>query len=187
MKYSLKKSLFNPQTNTPTAMSFKHFRLSQSNFSPILFKIITLFLVLCSLPLTGSAQNYQGDEKEISRILQNIKNFSAAVVKGDHDLVASFYTEDAKIFPNNMGILKGRDTIAAYWRSPDGVNTTAHRVIPEEIKVLGEEAYDYGYYQGATLRKNGETVSWKGKYVIIWKKENNDWKIYLDIWNRIRD
>ncbi len=168
-------------------MSLKPFCLPRISSNRLHFCCLNLILALSFVSFTSYSQNYQGDETAIANILQNIKNFSKAVVAGDHEMVASFYTEDAKIFPGNMGILKGRDTIAVYWRSPDGVNTSAHKVIPEEIKILGQEAYDYGYYQGTTLRKNGETVSWKGKYVIIWKKKNNDWKIYLDIWNRIRD
>ena len=60
-----------------------------------------------------------------------------------------------------------------------------HKITPKEIKVVGNEAYDYGYYEGTTLRANGSESNWKGKYVIIWKKVAGEWKIYLDIWNRI--
>lgn len=44
-------------------------------------------------------------------------------------------------------------------------------------------AYDYGCYEGRTRQANGETVGWIGKYVIIWKKAEFGWKIFLDIWN----
>ena len=42
-----------------------------------------------------------------------------------------------------------------------------------------------GYYEGKTQRKDGSEISWKGKYVIVWKKEKGDWKIHLDAWNRV--
>jgi ketosteroid isomerase-like protein len=42
-----------------------------------------------------------------------------------------------------------------------------------------------GYYEGKSLKQDGEEISWKGKYLIVWKKEANDWKMYMDIWNRI--
>lgn len=97
------------------------------------------------------------------------------------------YTDDAKIFPNNMDIIEGRDAIITYWTLPEGVETIYHKITPEEIKILGNEAYDYGYYEGKTKRADGSELKWKGKYVIIWKKINEEWKIYLDIWNRIQN
>jgi ketosteroid isomerase-like protein len=50
---------------------------------------------------------------------------------------------------------------------------------------VNDFAYDYGYYSGSSAKTGEESSKFQGKYVIIWKKENNDWKIYLDIWNRI--
>jgi ketosteroid isomerase-like protein len=58
-------------------------------------------------------------------------------------------------------------------------------ITPVEIKVNGDFAYDYGYYEGETLFTNGRSSRWIGKYVIVWKKENGKWKIYLDIWNSL--
>jgi ketosteroid isomerase-like protein len=60
-----------------------------------------------------------------------------------------------------------------------------HKSIPEEIEVMGSTAYDVGYYEGRTKKVNGEEESWRGKYVIVWKKEGGDWKMYLDIWNPV--
>jgi len=28
--------------------------------------------------------------------------------------------------------------------------------------------------------------SWKGKYVIVWKKVDSKWKMHLDIWNSVK-
>ena len=132
-----------------------------------------------------SAQTYSGNQEDIDIILANIEAFSEDVMKGDAEALGMAYTEDAKIFPNNMDITHGRDAITNYWLMPKGVKIKYHKVIPEEIKVTEDEAYDYGYYEGTTLRPDGTEASWKGKYVIVWKKVENDWKIYLDIWNSL--
>jgi len=55
-----------------------------------------------------------------------------------------------------------------------------------EITIIKKTAYDYGYYEGETIMKDGSSSKWKGKYMIIWKKVGKDWKIYLDIWNSIK-
>ncbi|GGD53524.1 YybH family protein [Muriicola marianensis] len=145
----------------------------------------SLFVLLLSCSLT--AQNYSGNQEDIDQILENITDFSTAVMQSDYEAIAMAYTEDAKIFPNNRDILQGRDAILAYWTLPDGVQTPYHKITPVEIEILGDEAYDFGYYEGRTRRADGSEVGWKGKYVIVWKKIEQEWKIYLDIWNRIQD
>ena len=46
----------------------------------------------------------------------------------------------------------------------------------------------YGYYEGKSIGNDGNESSWKGKYVITWKEVEPDvWKMYLDIWNSVRD
>jgi len=142
-----------------------------------------LFLLFNAVQLT--AQNYQGPKEDIDQILENTRLFSGYIINADYDNIAASYTEDAKIFPGNIDIIAGQEDIKAYWILPEGVETAYHKVTSEEIKVIGNEAYDYGYYEGRT--KRGEEVSsWRGKYVIIWQKIDGTWKMYLDIWNSIR-
>jgi ketosteroid isomerase-like protein len=144
---------------------------------------LTGILVFILFPL--SAQTYLGKQKDIDQILENITKFSEYVVAADYDNIAASYTKDGKIFPNRLNIISGRADVRKYWVLPEGVRTIAHKITPVEIKVKGKEAYDYGYYEGTTRRANGEEVSWRGKYVIIWRKVGKEWKIYLDIWNSV--
>lgn len=127
----------------------------------------------------------ESDEKEI--IHSKIKEFSEHVMAGDHEAIGNMYTEDAKIFPSNLDIIEGREAVTDYWYNPSSYTTSYHKVTPEELKIWGDEAYDYGYYEGRSMDSLGNESPWKGKYVIIWKKEDNDWKVHLDIWNRIAD
>ncbi len=147
-----------------------------SKFSLSVFLFLTITHV--------SAQNLIGEEAEMDIILKNIESFSQAVMEANYEGIGAAYTEDAKIFPNNRDIIHGRESITAYWKLPEGTRISYHKITPEEIKIIGDEAYDYGYYEGATL-KDGKESRWKGKYVIVWKKVGDDWKIYLDIWNRV--
>lgn len=146
-----------------------------------------ILLSLLFTTLSTLAQNFSGTEEDLNQILSKIQDFSKAVMASDHKSIGMAYSEDAKIFPNNKDIISGRKAITAYWDFPEGSTISYHKISPEEIKVLGNEAYDYGYYEGTTTRKDGPESKWKGKYVIVWKKVDKEWKIYLDIWNRIED
>lgn len=116
-----------------------------------------------------------------------IEDFSAQVVAGDAAAIAAAYTADAKIFPGNKTILQGQEAIQNYWTPGGGNRIVYHQVLPEEIVVKGDLAYDWGYYEGRTLKADGTEADWKGKYVIVWKLEAGGWKIYLDIWNRVEE
>ena len=127
------------------------------------------------------------DLSDLDIIKKNAHAFSKAYMDGDTKALVDLYTEDGKIFPNNRSILSGKKALATYWTIPEGVKIKHHKTTAEEIKIENDTAYDYGYYEGTTLTKDNKEVSWKGKYVIIWKKIDEDWKIYIDIWNNLSD
>lgn len=145
--------------------------------------VLTLLVFLT--PFLGISQDLKGDQGELIKILQNIKEFSAAVMASDYEKVGQAYTADAKIFPTNREIIEGRDAIVKYWTPTNGSRISFHQILPRGINITGDQAYDYGYYKGRTLNAQGEESSWQGKYVLIWKKIDDQWKIYLDIWNRV--
>jgi ketosteroid isomerase-like protein len=143
-------------------------------------------LLLLFLPAFLLAQQTSDDEAIIRK---NLTVFSQAVMDGDYDAVVNTYTADAKIFPNDLEILSGENAIRDYWTPAENRSwkTTYHHLMPEEIKIIGDTAYDYGYYEGRSMNVAGEESYFKGKYVVVWKKESPGvWKIYLDIWNRVK-
>ena len=129
---------------------------------------------------------YNSNDGDKNKILESIESFSQAYMNADYDALAESYTTDAKIFPGNSPIIEGRESIKERWIIKDGSKVLHHKITPNEIKIIGQHAYDYGTYAGKSLLANGAETEWKGKYVIVWKKVNNKWKIYLDIWNRVR-
>lgn len=142
---------------------------------------IKLSILALSLITLVNAQ-----DREVEAIKSQIKKFSDFLMSDQRAEVVKMYTSDAKIFPERTDILQD-DGLSNYWNPENrSWKTTYHKVTPIEIKVIGNEAYDYGYYEGSS--SNGEQLSnWKGKYVIVWKKESGIWKIYLDIWNSIKE
>ncbi len=124
--------------------------------------------------------------KEKEAILSAANSFSKAVMAGNIDGIMAGYSTDAKIFPNNLAILEGED-LKSYWTPRNnGYKTIHHKITPTEVKFFGDYAHDYGHYEGKTQRPDGSINEWKGKYVVIWKKEEGQWKMYLDIWNAIQ-
>ncbi len=152
------------------------------------------FVLICGLmaafwfdvcPRFDSALSQQpADEKKIIDTLAQISTqFSAAYVKGDIEKLVSFYTDDAVIFPGNSDLIKGKDAIKKYWTLAPGRTITHHKITAVEIKITGDFAYDYGYYE-ISGANNGE--AWGpnyGKYLMVWKRGDGAWKMHLDMWN----
>ncbi len=128
---------------------------------------------------------YNSNEKARAKIISNAEAFSQAYINADYDAMAETYTLDGKIFPNGTKIIEGQEAIKDRWIIRNGSKILHHKTVTEELKFLGDYAYDYGYYEGKTQKKDGSVSEWKGKYVIVWKKVAGDWKMYLDIWNNV--
>ncbi|MDX1477339.1 MAG: DUF4440 domain-containing protein [Saprospiraceae bacterium] len=150
-------------------------------------KAFLIILCMTVMSVQVVSQEYIGDRHDIEQILANITQFSQYYMNGEYRKLAECYTADGKIMPGGTPIIEGHDAIEKRWTLPAGVKTLKHVIHPEEINVIGDHAYDYGYYEGETLQANGEKSAWKGKYVIVWRKEDGEWKIYLDIWNRVNE
>lgn len=133
------------------------------------------------------SQTYNGDREEIEKILQNIELFSESYTSGDYDALANAYCKEGVILPPGAPIIKGREAIKQRWIVPEGIRVPYHKITPTEITVIADWAYDIGYYEGTTIKRNGDKVDFNGKYLIVWKKEDGDWKIHADAWNRVNN
>jgi uncharacterized protein (TIGR02246 family) len=101
--------------------------------------------------------------------------------KGDFAGVASLYTDDATAFPPGSAMVKGRAAIEAMWK---GIAEQAGdpKVTTLDVKPLGASAArEIGTFSLKTKGGNSKEVT--GKYVVVWEKIGNDWRLAADIWN----
>ena len=90
------------------------------------------------------------------------------------------YAEEGKIMPPNSEILTGREAIQAFWQAAldMGIAKAALKIV--EVEKHGDTAIEIGLYE---LSAANDQVLDKGKYVVIWKKVEGEWKMHRDIWN----
>ena len=101
--------------------------------------------------------------------------------KGDFGGVASLYTEDATAFPPGSGMVKGRAAIGAMWKSM-AEQVSDPKFTTLDVKPLGPSASrEIGTFSLKTKGPAPQEVT--GKYVVVWEKIGNDWKLAADIWN----
>lgn len=112
------------------------------------------------------------------------KKFMEAFNRGDVAAAVAVYTEDARILPPNADMMKGKPTIKSFWQGAVGMGVKEAKLETVELLEMGEDtACEIGKYTLKIQPEGGETITDKGKYVVVWKLQDGSWKWYIDIWN----
>ncbi len=108
------------------------------------------------------------------------QQFSQAVAKGDASAVAALYTTGARVLPPNSEPVQGREAIQKMWEAfvAGGIREAA--LTTNEATAAGDTAFEEGTY---VIKTPDGQVADRGKYVVVWKKEDGRWKLHRDIWN----
>jgi uncharacterized protein (TIGR02246 family) len=101
--------------------------------------------------------------------------------KGDFSGIASLYTTDATAFPPGSAMVHGEAAIGAMWKSM-AEQVSDPKITTLDVKPLGPSAArEIGTFSLKTKAPTSKEVT--GKYVVVWEKVGNDWKLATDIWN----
>jgi len=126
---------------------------------------------------TTSAPEEEAIRGQIARWLDLIKSKDSAAI-------AQMYTEDGAFMPPNAPIGKGREAIQQNWEGLMNTPGFALTFAPEQIIVSssGDMALDRGTFRLAVAPNGTEQVD-TGKYVVVWRKIDGEWKAAADIIN----
>lgn len=109
-----------------------------------------------------------------------------AVANGDLERIMSFYADDAVMLPAAEPIVTGKEAIRAEWKhvlgipGMENVSTLKH----VDVSSSGDMGYSRGTYMSRMVGTKGEPLIEPGKWVSIWKKQNDgDWRIVVDTYN----
>ena len=101
--------------------------------------------------------------------------------KGDFAAIASLYTTDAIAFPPGSAMVHGRAAIEAMLKGM-GEQVSDPKLTTLDVKPLGPTAArEIGTFSFKTKAPPQQEVT--GKYVVVWEKVGDDWKLASDIWN----
>ena len=108
------------------------------------------------------------------------QNFEKKFADGDAQGMAALYTGDGVLLPPGAGIQKGANAIGNFWQMVMDMGIKTARLETLEAEQEGETAIEMGQYElgGA----DGQRMD-QGKYIVIWKREDGQWKLHKDIWN----
>lgn len=101
----------------------------------------------------------------------------------DPDMMMSQWTDDFVLLPPAGPVMRGRSNIAKAFRGAAGPEIVEYVLDIQEVKVLGDHAFQWGTYQyGMRPRAGGDTVRTGGKLMrILQRQPDASWKIHRTI------
>jgi uncharacterized protein (TIGR02246 family) len=106
--------------------------------------------------------------------------FSALAAQGDGAKVAGLYAKDGAVMPAGSEPVRGPQAIAKFWQSAFASGVAAIELKTVEVYEQGATATEVGEY--ALRDKTGKLLD-RGKYIVIWRKEGDQWRLLRDMFS----
>jgi ketosteroid isomerase-like protein len=136
---------------------------------------------ICSGPLLAQQESkdlpLENAKKQISSVNRRLSQNLAA---GDINAVAACYTTDAQFMVPNMPSVNGRTGIKAVYLGMFKSGATNLELSTKELSGNENLLEEVGTYTLSTA--TGQELD-RGKYLVVWRKEAKQWKLYRDCFN----
>ena len=131
-----------------------------------------------SLANSHSVFAQAGDAKKA--IEAGNKAFGAAIAAGNAAGVAALYTDDAVVMPPNSEAVTGRPAIEKAFQGMIASGVKEVLLTGKEVEAHGDTATEVGTY---SVKDAASKEIDRGKYIVVWKRVQGQWKLHRDIWN----
>ena len=123
-------------------------------------------------------------QKEIEALKGDLEaanaRFADAFARRDVAAIGALYTTDAQAYPPGIAPVAGRAAIQDMWKGFLAMPVGRLELRTVEVDGNGSTAWEDGRY--TILGVNGSTMD-EGKYVVVWRRDPDGWKLYRDIWS----
>ena len=158
-------------------------------FNYLIFSGLIAGLVSCNDSATTSADGKDTSKTEHKAMFDRDKakadlashneKFMSDFKNGDSTALAAHYASDGMVLPPNSDAVSSAN-LAARWGGAIRMGLKDLKLTIDDVSGNDDMLAETGQYQ--MLDGKGNAVD-KGKYVVVWKKVNGEWKIFRDIWN----
>jgi len=143
----------------------------------LLFSVLIAASLFACKSETKAPFDLANAKKEIEAANREVSEFMA---KGDSAGLASCYGTEGILLLNNMPAVKGKENLTKIWGG--FINAGIGAIELNTTEVWGDENFitEEGTF---VLKAKDSTQLDKGKYLVLWKKENGKWRFHRDISN----
>jgi ketosteroid isomerase-like protein len=106
------------------------------------------------------------------------EQYRQAWLKGDTALALGRVSDDIRIMPSRVPDVVGKDGARAMFVSEMAMYKIPSLTINrQDLVVSGDHAIDIGTYEETLVPKTGAPIQASGRYMTIWRREGNEWRI----------
>ena len=142
-----------------------------------------LALAAAAFLLSAPPSPAQQQQRAPAEIAEAHRRLEQAFNRGDAAAAAALYTEHATLLPPGADILSGRRAAQARWQAAYDTGARNLSLDPVSVETWGDAAREIGRFTLEAPGRGGQTARVEGKYVVVWKKTAECWRLDTDIWN----
>ena len=142
-------------------------------------RTISAVVILASVLTAGCSSNAGpafdvADQDKIKTVIQQL---TEAFNAKDARKAAALYTPEAVVMPPNKALSRGRNFVEQYYTGRFAEGATDLTLTPSEVKGSGNLGIAIGDYRLTLAPANGPQRRDRGKFVWIFREQNNTWMI----------
>jgi uncharacterized protein (TIGR02246 family) len=152
--------------------------------------LLTLLLIIGTAASCRSDRTTTPTEKASLATIEKLHTMDQEASKrGDFDTLLTLMTDDCVLLPPERPPIKGKDAIWEYIQEQKEqlhkIEITEYSHDFQEIKILGDWAYEWGYFSNAARPAGGgEAIHGRGTlFRILRRQVDGSWKVSRSIWN----
>lgn len=144
-------------------------------------KMLFVMMIVFTSAMVSFAQN-SGTR---STIEENNRKMAQEMINNNIEGCLAFYSDNIISLPSYGPMVRGKDQIAANWKKEmeSGNKIKDFEFTTMDVREEGNVAIEVGTYNMTMTLKDGNDFTDNGKYLTIWEKSGNDWKVAMEIWN----
>ncbi len=94
--------------------------------------------------------------------------------------LGELYTKDGRLFPVNSPVIEGQEAIGKFWSAVFGMGIDNATLSTVHVETFNNTAVEEGAYK--LFDSEGNQLD-EGKYIIIWKNVDGQWRLDRDIFS----
>lgn len=154
----------------------------KKNLQTLIYTIVAIILFTACRNNSEVNTTTTAISSDSAKAMIAVKNaeFNNAIAKNDSTAFVNCYTDNLCFYPPNATEICNKDGVGKFFSGIQKMGVKGLLATTKDVFVSKDIITETGTYDLQIA--NNQSVD-KGKYMVIWKQENGNWKMHRDIFN----
>ncbi|MGH7519648.1 MAG: YybH family protein [Gemmatimonadales bacterium] len=148
-------------------------------------KWITAAAIALVIPACGD-RAASGSSADSTAVFAASEQYRQAWLQGDTAMALGRVADDIHILISGVPDIVGKDAARALFASEMATyRIPTLNLVHQDVIVRGDHAIDIGTYEEVQVPKTGAPINGRGRFMTIWRREGNEWRIVRFMLNEL--